>query len=86
MHELNKKNEVNAMQKLYLEQYINTKETAELLGIARRTITQWCKNEKIPYAVKISGIWLINKPALLKWLKENEQPLNHIWLKPKYKR
>ena len=66
--------------------YITTKEASQLLGVARRTITKWCTNEKLPFVQKLGWIWLINKPKLLKWMEENEKSLNPIWLKPKYRR
>lgn len=66
--------------------YINTNEASKLLGVATRTIQEWCKLQKIPGCVKMGKIYLINKNELFKWLKQQEQRPNKIWLMPKYER
>lgn len=69
-----------------LEQYITTKEASQLLGVARRTVTKWCLNEKLPFVQKLGWIWLINKTKLLKWLEENEKDMNPVYKLPRYKK
>ena len=66
--------------------YINTSEASKLLGVAHRTVQEWCKLQKIPSCVKMGKIYLINKNELFKWLKQQEQRQNKIWLMPKYER
>lgn len=66
--------------------YINTNEASKLLGVATRTVQEWCKPQKIPGCIKIGKIYLINKNELFKWLKQQEQRPNKIWLVPKYER
>ena len=68
------------------QEYMTTKEASELLGVARRTITKWCVNEKLPFVQKLGWIWLINKTKLLKWLEENEKDVNPIYKIPHYKK
>lgn len=66
--------------------YINTSEASKLLGVAPRTVQEWCKLQKIPGCVKLGRIYLINENELFKWMKEQEQRPNKIWLVPKYER
>lgn len=66
--------------------YITIKEASELLGVSKRTINEWCKLEKIPATVKTGKMWLINKNELKKWIKEQEQRVNPVWLVPKYQK
>lgn len=68
------------------QEYMTTKEASELLGVARRTITKWCENEKLPFVQRLGWIWLINKPKLLKWLQENEKDINPVYKLPRYKK
>lgn len=68
------------------QEYMTTKEASELLGVARRTITKWCVNEKLPFVQKFGWIWLINKTKLLKWLEKNEKDVNPIYKIPHYKK
>ena len=66
--------------------YINTSEASKLLGVAPRTVQEWCKLQKIPSCVKLGRKWVINKWEVLHWMKEQEQRPNKIWLVPKYER
>jgi excisionase family DNA binding protein len=66
--------------------YINTSEASKLLGVSLRTVQEWCKLQKIPSCMKLGKIYLINKNELFKWLKQQEQRPNKIWLVPKYER
>lgn len=66
--------------------YINTSEASKLLGVAQRTVQEWCKLKKISGIVKIGKIYLINKKEVLEWFKKQEQRPNKIWLIPKYER
>ena len=68
------------------QEYMTTKEASELLGVARRTITKWCENEKLPFVQRLGWIWLINKPKLLKWLQENEKDINPVYKLPRCKK
>ena len=69
-----------------MDNYLTTKQASEKLGVAPRTVQDWCKIQKIPGVVKIGKVYLINERELFKWLKEQEQRPNQIWLVPKYKR
>lgn len=66
--------------------YINTNEASKLLGVAQRTVQEWCKLQKIPGCVKLGKKWVVNKFEMLHWMKEQEQRPNKIWLVPKYER
>lgn len=66
--------------------YINTNEASKLLGVAQRTVQEWCKLKKISGIVKIGKIYLINKKEVLECFKKQEQRPDKIWLIPKYER
>lgn len=66
--------------------YINTRKASEILGVNPRTVQEWCKIQKIPGVVKMGRIYLINESALFKWIKEQEQRPNKIWITPKYQK
>lgn len=69
-----------------MDNYLTTKQASEKLGVAPRTVQDWCKIQKIPGVVKIGKVYLINERELFKWLKEQEQRPNKIWLVPKYQK
>ena len=70
---------------LIMPNYINTTQASEILGVTPRTVQEWCKLEKIPN-IKMGRIYLINENELFKWLKEQEQRPNKIWLIPQYQK
>lgn len=69
-----------------MQNYLTTMEASQKLGVNPRTVQQWCKIQKIPGVVKMGRIYLINENELFKWMKEQEQRPNKIWLTPKYQK
>ncbi|MBR0518912.1 helix-turn-helix domain-containing protein [bacterium] len=69
-----------------MDKYLTTEQASEKLGVTPRTVQYWCKIQKIPGAIKMSRKWVINERLLFKWLKEQEQRLNPIWIVPKYQK
>ena len=53
------------------EGYLTLKQTAELLQVSEMTIRRYIKNYDLP-ATKPAGIYLIERHALNKWMKEHE--------------
>ena len=69
-----------------MDNYLTTEQASQKLGVNLRTVQEWCKIQKIPGVVKMGRIYLINESALFKWIKEQEQRQNKIWIVPKYHR
>lgn len=44
-------------------EYMSAKEAAEKWDITRRRVQVYCIGDRIPGAVKVSGVWLIPKDA-----------------------
>lgn len=47
--------------------FITAKEAANILGVSKRTITEYCKKGEI-FAVRFAGKWLIYKESLVEFL------------------
>lgn len=52
--------------------FMNYKETAAYLGISYGTLRRWIDEEDLPQ-IKISGMKLISKDSLKKWLHSREE-------------
>jgi len=44
-------------------EYLTVKETGEKWGITSRMVTVYCKNDRIPGAVKKGNLWLVPENA-----------------------
>ncbi len=47
--------------------FLTAKEVADMLGVSKRTITEYCKRGEI-FAVRFAGKWLIYKESLVEFL------------------
>lgn len=47
--------------------FLTAKEVADMLGVSKRTIIEYCRNGEI-FAVRFAGKWLIYKESLVEFL------------------
>ena len=47
--------------------FFTAREVAEMLGVSKRAITEYCKKGEI-FAVRLAGKWLIYKESLVEFL------------------
>lgn len=51
----------------YDRPFLTAKEVADMLGVSKRTITEYCKKGEI-FGVRFAGKWLIYKESLVEFL------------------
>lgn len=64
--------------------FFSTKEVAELLGVTRKTVQNWCNNGRFPGAEKTSphGVWRIPAEEVREALgndSDAEEEVDRLW-------
>lgn len=58
-----------------MDEILNPKQAATLLGIDEETVRLWCRTGRLP-GIKMGGIWRLRRAALTEWLIARESPIN----------
>ncbi len=57
------------------ENYINTDEAAEYLGVKTVTLRNWIKKEKVP-AHKVGKLWKFKRSELDEWINSGKSAID----------